>query len=133
MFVWPYDLSISYPKMSTQDSVLFLTSMHICDFHPYCIFALRVKRYLGDNLTTLQFRLPTLLWFVDFESGLNFWLDAVATVGLVLSLTVIVSGACVRVSRVCVLSTSISLGTSSIPVVVKPSASQAHVLLCRDG
>ena len=53
---------------------------------------LRVKRYLGDGMAALQFRLPTVLWLVDYENNLNFWLDAVATLGLVLSLTVMITG-----------------------------------------
>jgi len=55
-------------------------------------FLTRVKRYLGPSIITLQLRLPSVLWFVNFENHLDFWLDAIATSGLLLSLTILLSG-----------------------------------------
>ena len=70
-------------------------------------------------MISLQSRLPTALWFVDFTVQLDFWLDAIATLGLVLSLTVIITGA--ELGCGCLMMKSSSVSSSLLPLICPPS------------
>ena len=53
----------------------------------------RVNNHFGDDLLEKFSYTPTLLWFMNWEKDLNFCLDFLASSGLILSATVVISGA----------------------------------------
>ncbi|KAH9495664.1 Lipase maturation factor 1 [Bulinus truncatus] len=53
-----------------------------------------VRKHVGLTSTwSLISAAPTLLWFVDYEKDLNFWLDVIAWTGLAIAMFMIITGA----------------------------------------
>ncbi|XP_055892157.1 lipase maturation factor 1-like [Biomphalaria glabrata] len=53
-----------------------------------------VRNHVGSSSAwSLITTAPTLLWFVDYENNLNFWLDVIAWTGLSIALFMVVTGA----------------------------------------
>ena len=52
----------------------------------------QIKSHANDDISKALEYAPSLLWFVNYKENLNFWLDALAYCGIVLSGFVLIFG-----------------------------------------